>query len=43
MRGLLSFGPFGFIKLEFDDPVDIVQHDPMFRIKPEGFLASLFI
>ena len=36
-----TFGPFGSMKLELDDAVDIVQHDPMFRTKRKGFLASL--
>ena len=37
-----TFGPFGSMKLELDDAVDIVQHDPLFRIKRKGLLASLF-
>ena len=37
-----TFGPFGRMKLELDEVVDIVRHDPMFRIKRKGLLASLF-
>ncbi len=37
-----TFGPLGPMRLELDDIVDILRHDPMFRIKRKGFLASLF-
>ena len=37
-----TFGPLGPMRLELDDVVDILRHDPMFRIKRKGFLASLF-
>lgn len=37
-----TFGPFGFMRLEFDDVADIVQSEPLFRIRHKGFLASLF-
>ncbi len=37
-----TFGPLGPMRLEINDVVDILRHDPMFRIKRKGFLASLF-
>lgn len=37
-----TFGPFGSMRLKYDEVADIIQNDPMFRIRRKGFIASLF-
>ena len=37
-----TFGPFGSMTLELNDVADIIQNEPLFRIRRKGFLASLF-